>query len=341
MENNSDSPGSSSPCPYTHYLTEDTEELPRVGVFDLRSGHSWESQVHHGQVEQQIQLQDGYSRQVEEQIQQQQHALQPQTEHDQSRYSHIFQQIRTEQEQRELIAQNHARLAAAMQGLPYRTKNHQPPMEQQTQHERQQRLRLRLRRRHHRQLAQQVQAQFRQEGIPLKLPQLQTKKVNRDAHPLTERIHPEFHYMTSILSRNLAPLVHCQSGVPHPYFPKSILSFNLLTSAQLDALALHFDQVYPPNQATFHYPRPIKPWLATNGFVRNLGVDTDVKRRRFGRFIGLRGCESPVKENNDGEEESMREQAEKEWENRLRGFRAEKMARSRMLFEVLYGPVLK
>lgn len=75
--------------------------------------------------------------------------------------------------------------------------------------------------------------------------------------------------------------------------------------------------------------------------MRNLGVDTDVKRRRFGRFIGLRGCESPVKENNDGEEESMREQAEKEWENRLRGFRAEEMARSRMLLEVLYGPVLK
>ncbi len=326
MENNSDSPGSSPGS----YSAEYPGELPTVGVFDLRSGHSWESQVHSGQVEHQIQLQDGYSRHIEEQIQHQQDAPQQQTEYDQSRYSQIFQQRRTEQKQRELIAQNHARLEAAMLHLPYRTQNHQPHMKQQRQQERQQRLRLRLRRRHHRQLAQQVQAQFRQAGIPLKLPQLQTKQVNRDTHPLTERIHPNFHYMTSVLSRNLAPLVHCQSGVPHPYFPKSILSFNLLTSAELDALALHFDQVYPPNWATFHYPQPIKPWLATNGFVRNLGVDTDVKRRRFGRFIGLRDCESPVREKTGSEEESMREQAEKEWEDRLRGFRAEQMARGGM-----------
>lgn len=109
-----------------------------------------------------------------------------------------------------------------------------------------------------------------------------------------------------------------------------MLSFNLLTSAQLDALALHFEQVYPPNQATFHYPKPIKPWLTTNGLVRNLGVNTDVKKRRFGRFIGLRGCESPAREKRDGEEESIREQVEKDWEDRLRGFWAENRARCRV-----------
>lgn len=328
MENNSDTPGL-SPCPYTHHPAQDPE-LPTLGVFDLRSGHSWESPVHPGQVEQQIQLQDGYGREVEQIQQQQQYALRQQTEHDQSRYSHIFQKMRTAQEQRELIAQNHARLEAAAQRLSYRTQNQQPRMEQQTRYEREQRLRLRLRRRNHRQLAQQVQAQFHQEGIPLKLPQLQTKEVNRATHSLTRRIHPNFHYMTYLLSRKLAPLVHCLSGMPHPYFPKSMLSFNLLTSAQLDALALHFEQVYPPNQATFHYPKPIKPWLTTNGLVRNLGVNTDVKKRRFGRFIGLRGCESPAREKRDGEEESIREQVEKDWEDRLRGFWAENRARCRV-----------
>ena len=45
----------------------------------------------------------------------------------------------------------------------------------------------------------------------------------------------------------------------------------------------------------------------------------DTKRRRFGRFIGLRGCESPV---DDGQRE-MEERMEREWQRQLQRRRDE------------------
>ncbi|KAL2854264.1 hypothetical protein BJY01DRAFT_243792 [Aspergillus pseudoustus] len=106
--------------------------------------------------------------------------------------------------------------------------------------------------------------------------------------------HPDFHPTLDRLARPLHPLISVTTGLAHPSFPKSILAYNMLTSCELNDLAIHFHQVYPPTRETFRYPLPVKPWVATNGFVRELGVDVEVKRRRFGRFIGLKGCESPV-----------------------------------------------
>jgi hypothetical protein len=106
--------------------------------------------------------------------------------------------------------------------------------------------------------------------------------------------HTEFEPTISRLSRPLHPLVSITTGLTHPFFPKSMLAFNILTSSELNELAIHFHQTYPPTRDTFRYPLPVKPWVATNGLVRDLGVDVEVKRRRFGRFIGLKGCESPT-----------------------------------------------
>ncbi|KAL2798145.1 hypothetical protein BJX66DRAFT_334486 [Aspergillus keveii] len=108
------------------------------------------------------------------------------------------------------------------------------------------------------------------------------------------KFHPEFEPTIARLSRPLHPLVSITTGLTHPFFPKSMLAFNILTSSELNELAIHFHQTYPPTRETFRYPLPVKPWIATNGLVRDLGLDVEVKRRRFGKFIGLKGCESPT-----------------------------------------------
>ena len=72
-----------------------------------------------------------------------------------------------------------------------------------------------------------------------------------------------------------------------------MLAYNLLTHEQCDALARHFDQVWPANEASYNYPVPIRPWI---GSEFEAVMDLDTKRRRIGQFIGLRGCESPVYE---------------------------------------------
>ena len=63
-----------------------------------------------------------------------------------------------------------------------------------------------------------------------------------------------------------------------------ILNFWLLTDDQLEDLA-HFYHQRTPGPWTRHYPCPV-PWSSSMGL--------EDKRRRIGRFIGLRGCETPV-----------------------------------------------
>ncbi|KAI1105216.1 hypothetical protein F4804DRAFT_304703 [Jackrogersella minutella] len=83
----------------------------------------------------------------------------------------------------------------------------------------------------------------------------------------------------------LAPLVQLTTGEVHPSFPGTLLNFWLLTDAQLEELA-HFYHQRTPCRWTFHYPCPIA-WAAR--------MPLEEKRRRIGRFIGLRGCETPIR----------------------------------------------
>ncbi|KAI1382238.1 hypothetical protein F4677DRAFT_401298 [Hypoxylon crocopeplum] len=83
----------------------------------------------------------------------------------------------------------------------------------------------------------------------------------------------------------LAPLVQLTTGEIHPAFPGTLLNFWLLTDAQLEELA-HFYHQRTPCRWTRHYPCPIA-WSS--------GVPLEEKRRRIGRFIGLRGCETPIR----------------------------------------------
>ncbi|RAL03652.1 uncharacterized protein BO80DRAFT_335534, partial [Aspergillus ibericus CBS 121593] len=111
--------------------------------------------------------------------------------------------------------------------------------------------------------------------------------------PNPKKPHPKFHPTLTHLLTPLHPLISSTTGHPHPDFPTSLLTYNLLTSSQLDALATHFHQVYPPVPATYWYPVSIPAWMGRDG-DGGKGVDLETKRRRFGRFIGLRGCESPT-----------------------------------------------
>lgn len=144
---------------------------------------------------------------------------------------------------------------------------------------------------------------------------------------------------------NLKPLVSITTGCSHPEFPISLLQFHLLTHATLDSLAKWYHQTLEDNipgaDGTIlseRYPAPI---LASRVWIRNswesnlfppgtsidgvgdgqIQIDLNAKRRRFGRFIGLRGCESPI----DAEDTStqilmegeLSERMDREWEEML------------------------
>ncbi|KAI1489744.1 hypothetical protein F5X96DRAFT_670410 [Biscogniauxia mediterranea] len=83
----------------------------------------------------------------------------------------------------------------------------------------------------------------------------------------------------------LAPLVQLTTGEVHAAFPRTLLNFWLLTDPELEALA-HFYHQRTPGRYTFHYPCPIAAWSSD--------LPLEEKRRKIGRFIGLRGCQTPT-----------------------------------------------
>ncbi|KAH6997630.1 hypothetical protein BGZ61DRAFT_337376 [Ilyonectria robusta] len=82
----------------------------------------------------------------------------------------------------------------------------------------------------------------------------------------------------------LAPLIELDKGGVHPAFPRTVLNFWLLTDEQLESLAQFYHQK-TPNEFSRLYPCPIT-WSPD--------MTLEEKRRRMGKFIGLRGCESPI-----------------------------------------------
>lgn len=106
---------------------------------------------------------------------------------------------------------------------------------------------------------------------PAKMPSIRRKQ------------NPEFKARVDRLRLPLAPLVEVVDCKIHPAFPKSVLHYYLLTDQELEDLA-HFYHQRTPSYWTAQYHFPMR-WRA--------GLTTNEKRRKFGRFIGLRGCETP------------------------------------------------
>lgn len=139
--------------------------------------------------------------------------------------------------------------------------------------------------------------------------QTQTQEPQETPTPTltSENFHPSFIPLLRHLEIRLAPLVNNVTGLTHPSFPATMLAYNLLTHDQCDALARHYDQVWPPTKTSHDYPVPIRPWV---GSEFEALVDLDTKRRRIGQFIGLRGCESPIYEANEEMDIDMDEEDE-------------------------------
>ena len=95
---------------------------------------------------------------------------------------------------------------------------------------------------------------------------------------------PELDKKLKQMALPLAPLVQLSTGQIHPAFPNTLLNFWLLTDEQLDQLARFYHQ-RTPCMWTAHYPCPIT-WAE--------GLTLEEKRRKIGKFIGLRGCDTPV-----------------------------------------------
>jgi hypothetical protein len=97
--------------------------------------------------------------------------------------------------------------------------------------------------------------------------------------------NPAFYKKLQHLSLKLAPLVQIDTGLAHPSFPSTLLSYHVLTVQELDDLA-HFYHQRTPGPFTARYPQPMN-WGES--------LPLEEKRRKFGKFVGLRGCESPVR----------------------------------------------
>jgi hypothetical protein len=108
-------------------------------------------------------------------------------------------------------------------------------------------------------------------------------------------LHQQFRHLYSILM----PLVSATTGYPHPDFPRDNFAYHLLTSEQLDRLASHYHQNIVDYRRRPYYPKQVPSCVGN--------VDVATKRRRFGRFIGLKDCESPVDNRKSVMEIKMRE----------------------------------
>lgn len=99
------------------------------------------------------------------------------------------------------------------------------------------------------------------------------------------------------MRKTLSPLVSITTGQVHEAFPKTLLHYWLLTHSELDALAAFYHQS-TPSRWTNEYPKVM-------GWREGMGIEE--KRRRWGMFMGLRGCETPTRERSvrDWEETMM------------------------------------
>ena len=103
--------------------------------------------------------------------------------------------------------------------------------------------------------------------------------------------NPALHEKLRHMALPLAPLVQITTGTTHPAFPATLLNFWLLTDTELEELAAFYHQ-RTPSRWSRQYPCPVT-WNSDAGL--------ETKRRRLGRFIGLRNCHSPLAgEDSDG-----------------------------------------
>lgn len=162
-------------------------------------------------------------------------------------------------------------------------------------------------------------------------PRYHVTVVPQQARPPQQALSPttlgnraQYLYSVEHLRAPLVPLISVSNGLPHPGFPTSLLQYHLLTHERLDSLARWYHQVVPPVDETFKYPAWIPAWTSYGlladegeGAHASSDVDLETKRRRFGRFIGLRGCESPTAGPGGEAPDELARRMEREWKRAL------------------------
>lgn len=120
-----------------------------------------------------------------------------------------------------------------------------------------------------------------------------------------QRPKPNLAPIVTRMQYPLAPLHPLPEGAPHPSFPATILAYHLLTEEQCDSIARYYHQlVSSPCVWTGGYPTTMD-W--DDEFIEHIGqiqghqAKHDIKRRKIGRFIGLRGCDTPTEEQEEHE----------------------------------------
>jgi hypothetical protein len=121
---------------------------------------------------------------------------------------------------------------------------------------------------------------------------------------INSRTNPALKRKIAQLRMKLQPLypVHLPGGPPHTAFPQTVLHFWVLTETEIENCLRYYRQI-TPDWSTCTYPCPLvwdKKFLARPDPPQPTieGQLTDVerlaiKRRMLGKFIGLRGCETP------------------------------------------------
>ena len=114
---------------------------------------------------------------------------------------------------------------------------------------------------------------------------------------------PDLQPVITRLQYPLAPLHPLPDGAPHPAFPVTLLHYHLLTEDQLNSIAQYYHQdVRSPCVWMHGYPTTMnwdRDYLIHVGETRGVHARVNIKKRKFGRFIGLRGCETPQEESED------------------------------------------
>ncbi|EKG17679.1 hypothetical protein MPH_05128 [Macrophomina phaseolina MS6] len=113
-------------------------------------------------------------------------------------------------------------------------------------------------------------------------------KLDKSSDAFTEKLNQ--------MRLKIMPIHPLPGGAPSSAFPTTLLEFHLLTEEQLDSMASYYSQSVR-NEWTDRYPCVMgwdddffaDPALSDNDRVK-------IKLRKFGKFIGLRGCETPIQE---------------------------------------------
>ena len=89
----------------------------------------------------------------------------------------------------------------------------------------------------------------------------------------SKRANPAFLQKLDTLRLRLSPLISHTTGQAHPAFPRTLLSFYVLTEAQLDDLALYYHQRPPGHPLERCYPERMR-W-------HEAGLSVADKRRKW------------------------------------------------------------